>query len=156
MAGKHGLQSILGKRLKVSAQPSQSLTTGGASGKESACQCRRPEMRVRSLGWEDPLEKSMATHSSILAWRIPMDRGAWWAAVHGATKSWTRLSDSARCYRYCDKLIRGERKRWGICASPWKPLFRVEAGPVSDMGCPVHNVIQWITNSRNISKQEVN
>ena len=31
---------------------------------------------VRSLGWEDPLEKGMATHSSILAWRIPMDRGA--------------------------------------------------------------------------------
>ena len=33
---------------------------------------------VRSLGWEDPLEKGMATHSSILAWRIPVDRGAWW------------------------------------------------------------------------------
>ena len=31
-------------------------------------------MQVRSLGWEDPLEKEMATHSSILAWRIPMDR----------------------------------------------------------------------------------
>ena len=37
---------------------------------------------VRSLGWEDPLEEAMATHSSILAWRIPMDRGAWQAAVH--------------------------------------------------------------------------
>ena len=48
---------------------------------------------VRSLGWEDPLEEGMATHSSILAWRIPMDRGAWWAAVHGVTKSQTRLSD---------------------------------------------------------------
>ena len=34
---------------------------------------------VRSLGWEDPHEEGMATHSSILAWRIPMDRGAWWA-----------------------------------------------------------------------------
>ena len=33
---------------------------------------------VQSLGWEDPLEKGMATHSSILAWRIPVDRGAWW------------------------------------------------------------------------------
>ena len=32
---------------------------------------------VQSLGWEDPLEKGMATHSNILAWRIPMDRGAW-------------------------------------------------------------------------------
>ena len=37
------------------------------------------ETQVWSLGWEDSLEKGMATHSSILAWRIPMDRGAWWA-----------------------------------------------------------------------------
>ena len=39
------------------------------------------EMQVGSLGWEDALEKGMATHSNILAWRIPMDRGAWWATV---------------------------------------------------------------------------
>ena len=47
-----------------------------------------PAMRgtlVRSLGWEDPLEKGMATNSSILAWRIPMDRGAWKATVYGVT-----------------------------------------------------------------------
>ena len=50
------------------------------------------EMQVQSLGWEDPLEEEMATHSNILAWRIPKDRGAWWAAVHGVAKSWTRLS----------------------------------------------------------------
>ena len=41
------------------------------------------EMQVPSLGWEDPLEEEMATHSSILAWRIPMNKGAWWVAVHG-------------------------------------------------------------------------
>ena len=51
------------------------------------------ETGVRSLGWENPLEEEMATHFSILSWRIPMDRGAWWATVHGVTKSWTRLSD---------------------------------------------------------------
>ena len=52
------------------------------------------ETWVRSLGWEDPLEEGMATHSSILlAWRIPMDRGTWWAAVHGVTKSWTQLTN---------------------------------------------------------------
>ena len=51
------------------------------------------ETWVRSLGWEDPLEEGMATHSSILAWRIPLDRGAWWATVHGVSKSQTRLSD---------------------------------------------------------------
>ena len=39
---------------------------------------------VRFLGWEDPLEEGMATHSSILAWRIPMDREALWATVHGS------------------------------------------------------------------------
>ena len=36
------------------------------------------------MDWEDPLEESMATHSSILAWRIPMDKGTWWATVHGS------------------------------------------------------------------------
>ena len=41
------------------------------------------------LGLEDPLEKEMAIHSSILAWRIPMVGGAWQATVHGVTKSWT-------------------------------------------------------------------
>ena len=48
---------------------------------------------VWSLGWEDPLKEGMATFSSILAWRSPMDRGAWWATVHGVTKSRTQLSD---------------------------------------------------------------
>ena len=47
------------------------------------------ETWVQFLGWEDPLEEEgMATHSSILAWRISMDRGAWWAAAHGVSKSW--------------------------------------------------------------------
>ena len=47
------------------------------------------ETWVRSLGWKDPLEEGMATHTSIQAWRIPMDRGAWWVTVHGVAKSWT-------------------------------------------------------------------
>ena len=51
------------------------------------------ETQVQSLGWEDPLEEGMATHSSILAWRIPMDQSAWLATVNGVTKSWTQLSD---------------------------------------------------------------
>ena len=46
------------------------------------------EMWVRSLGQENPLEKGMATHFSILAWRI-LDRGAWWITVHEVAKSWT-------------------------------------------------------------------
>ena len=45
------------------------------------------ETWVRSLGWEDSLEERMATHSSILAWRIPMDRNAWQATVRRLAKS---------------------------------------------------------------------
>ena len=43
-------------------------------------------MWVRSLSWEYPLEKEIATHSSIPAWEHYMDRGAWWPTVHGVTK----------------------------------------------------------------------
>ena len=53
------------------------------------CQCLlMQEVQVPSLGGEDPLEKEMATHSSILAWKIPWTR-AWWATVHGVAKSQT-------------------------------------------------------------------
>ena len=51
------------------------------------------ETWVQSLGQEDPLEKEMAAHFSILAWKNPMDREAWQATVHEVTKSRTRLSN---------------------------------------------------------------
>ena len=57
------------------------------------------ETRVRSLGQEDPLEAGMATHSSILAWRIPMDRGAWRATAHRVARSQTRLSNQQSIWR---------------------------------------------------------
>ena len=49
------------------------------------------ETQVRSLGWEDPLEKGMATHSSVLAWRIPCTEES--GEVYGVAKSQTQLSD---------------------------------------------------------------
>ena len=55
-----------------------------------------PAMRetwVRSLCWEVPLDEGIGIHSSILAWRIPMDRRAWWSTVHGVAKSQTQLND---------------------------------------------------------------
>ena len=52
------------------------------------------ETWVLSMGWEDPLEKEVATHSSILAWEIPLDRETERATVHGVTKSQTQLSNS--------------------------------------------------------------
>ena len=61
-------------------------------GKESAC-------NVGDLdsisSWEHPLEEDMGAHTSVLAWRISMDRGAWQASVHGVAKSHTSLSDYA-------------------------------------------------------------
>ena len=69
------------------------------------------ETWARSLGWEDLLEKGIATHSSILAWRIPGDRGDWQATVHGVTKSWTQQgmhicpSPTTEQLRICPKEI---------------------------------------------------
>ena len=61
----------------------QILILVSSAGKESAC-------NVGDLGsipvWEDPLEEGMATHTSILAWIIPMDRGAWRTTVPGVAK----------------------------------------------------------------------
>ena len=51
------------------------------------------ETWVQSLVWEDPLEEDMATHSSILAWRVCMDREVWQVAVHGVANSQTLLSN---------------------------------------------------------------
>ena len=62
---------------------------GGSDSKEAPAM---QETSVPSLGWEDPLKKGMATHSSILAWTIPMDRGSWLATVHGIEESQTKLS----------------------------------------------------------------
>ena len=63
---------------------------GGSDSKESTCNAGD----LGSIpGWGISPEEGMATHSSILAWRILMNRGAWWATVHGVTKSQTRLSN---------------------------------------------------------------
>ena len=65
---------------------------GGSDCKESACNAGDLGL-IPGLG--NPLEEGMATHSSILAWRVPVNRGAWWATVRGVAKSRTRLSGEA-------------------------------------------------------------
>ena len=79
------------KRLSSSSSSSSSSSRGSPK----AQQVKNPpiiqktqETRVQPLSQEDLLKKGIATHSSILAWRIPKDRGAWQAAVYGAAKSW--------------------------------------------------------------------
>ena len=78
------------------------------------------ETWVRSLGWEDLLEKGMATHTSIHAWRISMDRGAWRATVHEVTESdmtkhvWSRFCQSTY------------KNAWSVtCKEIWSRLFKV-------------------------------
>ena len=79
------------------------------------------EAWVLSLSWKDPLEEGMATLSSILAWRIPMDRGTWWATVHEVTKNHTwQLSTAQQMSILLGKL----RKPWGGEASAGLVLYQ--------------------------------
>ena len=79
-------------------------------------------MWVQYLRWEDPLEKEMATHSSILTWEIPLDRGAWWATVCKVTKSWTWLSNWTTvniCFTMsCKFLLYSKVNRLYVCTYP--------------------------------------
>ena len=70
---------------------------GGSDVKESTCM---QETWVQSLGWEDPLKEGMATHSSILAWKIPMDKGTCWATVHVVAKRQMQLSSCTHTHTF--------------------------------------------------------
>ena len=63
---------------------------GGSDGKESSCSVGDLDL-IPGLGRS--LEEGMETHPSILASRIPMDKGAWWATVYGVTQNQTQLND---------------------------------------------------------------
>ena len=63
---------------------------GGSDGKK--CACNAGDLGL-ILGWEDPLEEGMATRSTMLAWRIPVEKRSWWSAVHRIAKSQTQLSN---------------------------------------------------------------
>ena len=63
----------------------------GLRGKDPASQCRG--MQIAPLLRDDPLEREMVTHSSILAWEIPWTEGVWQATVHGVAKSQPQLKD---------------------------------------------------------------
>ena len=100
------------------------------------------EMRVQSLGLEEPLELAMAAHSSILVWKNPMDRGAWRATVHGVEKSdWATNVFAGWCkVDFCITHYLGlicvqnlfrmlSRKSWSCV---WRPVLRKTATLVCD------------------------
>jgi len=95
-------------RVRISFAPRQGLWRAATAELQTRTRCQLSRLRraslvaqmvknppeiwetwVQSLGWEDPLEEGMATHSSILAWRIRIDSEAWWVTVCGVTKSRT-------------------------------------------------------------------
>ena len=81
LAGVNHMASLSGKELYTYMG-----FPGGSDGKESA---RNLGDLGLIPGWKDPLEEGISTDPSIPAWRIPMDRAVWQAAVHGVTKSQT-------------------------------------------------------------------
>ena len=76
-------------------------------------------------------EKAMALHSSTLAWKNPMDRGAWWAAVHGVTTSWTGLSDFTFTFHF-HALEKAMAPHSGTLA--WRIPGTAEPGGLPSMG----------------------
>ena len=79
----NGLKELKNEDNNASLPCSNGLPDSSVSKKSASVQ----ETRVPSLGQEDPLEKEMVTHCSILVWTNLMDIGAWWATVHGVSKS---------------------------------------------------------------------
>ena len=107
---------------------------------------------VRSLGWEDPLEEGTTTHTNMLAWKIPVDRGAWRAADHGVTKSWARLSGSkiwacpSGCVRACYCWVVTESRLtllWTHGLLPIRLLCPWDF-PGKDIGVGCHFLLQGI------------
>ena len=85
----------------------------------------------------------MATHSSVLAWENPMDRGAWWAVVHGVTKSWTRLKQLSKhthihnnsSWKLSVALVSTGWLAWthSACASALSVLLKWKRSPKTSM-----------------------
>ena len=107
---------------------------GGASGEEPACPCRRHnETRIRSLGREDPLEEDMATHSRILAWRIPWTQEPGGLVSMGSQRvghNWGNLAHSI-VMRHKTRPLRQQgpwtsswvRQKWYLASHVWKYLM---------------------------------
>ena len=89
------------------------IDCGGSDGKEFACNVGD----LGDLGWEDPLEEGKATHCSMLAWRIRIDRGTWQAAVHRFTESDTTEQLSSAQHRNGVRLLLklGYKGHSGLC-----------------------------------------
>ena len=89
----------------------------------------------------------MATHSSILAWRIPMGRGVWWAAVQGVAKSWTRLKRIST-HALVNKCVSRRLLNASRCARSCAGIVRVCAITCSQHSCKAGTVFVTFTDER--------
>ena len=120
------------------------------------------ETWVQSLGWEDPLEKEMTTHSSISCLENPMDQGDWWATVHGVTKSGTQLTDftTKTCFAYMLHLLTPKCTHTQIplhgltCTNMCHytgHLWRAFSRQKGDFGKPAHSLVDFFVTSSKLS-----
>ena len=115
-----------------------------------------PETWVWSLGWEDPLEEGMTTLSSVLTWKIPINKGAWWATLHVVTESRTQLSDYAQHTAYLNVLFKSELcNKWFMIwatVSSWSCFCQLYgASPSSAAKMCVHTYIYVYINTPHLS-----
>ena len=101
-------------------------------------------MQVRSLGWEDPWEEGMATHSSILAWRISWTKGAWWATVHSVAESDMTETTQQAWMKGRQARLKAERQLQMvfICESAFSVICPIDGGTVASLVLPIQGVTQ--------------
>ena len=101
------------------------------------------EMQVQPMDREDPLEKEMATHSSILAWKNPLERGTWWTIVQRVTKSQTQLSDKDSELEKCRTSSNLTENTGADChfllpeIKPVSPALQADSLPFEPQGSPL-------------------
>ena len=108
----------------------------------------KQEMWVQSLSLEDPLEKEMTTHSSILARGNPMDRGAWQAAVSGVTKSQTWISNYTAAVEFKNgDCVESSVRKSVVFFSRWVHAWLCDPKNCSKPGFPVLHYPRVCSNS---------
>ena len=91
------------------------------------------ETWAQSLDWEDPLKEGIATQSIVLSWRIPMDRGGWWATVLGVTKNQTHESKHTYTHK---RILKTDKTQSAV-----KNLFFFSSNSVFPISQPRSEVI---------------
>ena len=129
---------------------------GGASGKEPACQCRRQEMQVQSLGWEKSPGEENGNALQYSCLENPMDRAAW--AVHKVAKSQTGLKQLNTQHIWKDDQLYSKRRNTGnVCVCVWRVMVvkwvkgvnrhKLPVTKYISLGGMIHSMITMVNNT---------